>query len=393
MVEIYDVLVVGSGPAGATTAINLAKNGIKVALIDKETFPRGKSCGDGITADGLDVLGRVGLGAWAEEFPAFQGLRFSSPDHKLVNIPLETTPTEIVGRTIPRRLFDDTLVKYAETNGAVLIQGEKIEQVIIDPDSVTAKSKTHQFKGKLLVLAEGSHAPLSKSLGLVHDGPELMAARQYLTGDTGSDPYLEVHFQSSIIPGYNWMFPVGEGRINIGTGTFQHRIKDRMISLREELERFKSDPILRGRLEKTEPDGPIEGHPLRTQYGTAITHSSRTLLVGDTAGLVNPFTGVGIGPGMLSGELAAKTIQSVFETGDFHKNNLSQYSKALNKQFAADRKAAFQLRKYLSNPRRLNKLFSVLEHDHKMALLLGHIFFDKRSPRSAFRLEYFLKMM
>ena len=393
MTDQFDVIIVGAGPSGSVAAANLAKFGLKTALIDKETFPRYKSCGDGITADGLEILEKLGLGPWAKKFPAFQGLRFSSPNQTIVSIPLKNTPEQILGRTIPRHLFDDQIAQYAFQQGAKFIQGTKINQIEYLEDGVLIKSENRQFKSQFLILAEGSNAPLAKSLGLVKDGPELMAARQYLSGDAVADPFLEVHFQSSIIPGYNWMFPVGNGRINIGTGTYQKRIKNRELSLREELERFKTDPVLKGRLEKTEADGPIEGHPLRTQFGYSTTHSNRTLLVGDAAGLVNPFTGVGIGPGMISGSLAAKTIQEVFENGTIRSTDLSGYTTILNNQFASDRKAAKRLRKYLSNPNRLNNLFSLMKHDSEMATLLADIFFDKKSPSTAFRLKTLFKVL
>lgn len=393
MADWFDVIIIGAGPSGAVAAAQLAGYGLKTALIDKETFPRYKSCGDGITADALNVLDQLGLDAWVKQFPAFQGLRFSSPDQQIINIPLNTEPEQLMGRTIPRHLFDDQIAQHALQQGAKFIQGTKINHIEYMTDGILLKSDSHQFKGQILILAEGSSAPLAKSLGLVKDGPELMAARQYLSGDTNEDQFLEVHFQSSIIPGYNWMFPVGNGRINIGTGTFQQRIKNRELSLRKELERFKHDPILKGRLEKTEPDGPIEGHPLRTQFGWSTTHSNRILLVGDAAGLVNPFTGVGIGPGMISGVLAAETIQDIFANGNPAKQDLSAYTKALEKRFAANRKAANRLRKYLSSPNRLNKLFSILNQDPKLAALLGDIFFDKKSPTTAFRLNTLFKVL
>ncbi|MAT42479.1 MAG: hypothetical protein CL609_09070 [Anaerolineaceae bacterium] len=393
MADRFDVIIVGAGPSGSVAAANLAKYGLKTALIDKETFPRYKSCGDGITADGLAVLDKLGLGAWAEQFPAFEGLRFSSPDQTIVSIPLKTDRGQLMGRTIPRHLFDNQIAQFALQQGAKFMQGIKVNHIEYLEDGVLVKSENQQFEGQFLILAEGSNAPLAKSLGLVTDGPELMAARQYLTGDAVNDPFLEVHFQSSIIPGYNWMFPVGNGRINIGTGTFQKRIKNRELSLREELERFKSDPILRGRLDHTEPDSPIEGHPLRTQFGYSTTHSNRTLLVGDAAGLVNPFTGVGIGPGMMSGDLAAKTIQRVFDNGLINTMNLSDYTNALNQQFASARKAAQRLRKFLSSPSRLNNLFSLLKQDPTLAALLGDIFFDKKPATTAFRLETLFKVL
>ena len=393
MEELYDVAIVGAGPAGSIAAFHLADAGLKVALIEKHHFPRSKSCGDGVTSQGLAALDQIGLNSWHQQYPAFEALRFSAPSGELIHVPLNTEPQNLVGRTIPRRLLDAELAIRAEQQGAKLFQDTQIESVSRENSIIHLKSNRFQFRSRLLILAEGSHATLARQLGLVKDGPELMAARQYLSGDIGSDRHLEIHFQSSILPGYNWLFPVGNGRINIGTGTFTARTTNREISLRQELERFKSDPILKGRLDCTEPDGPIEGHPLRTQFGASITHTDNILLVGDSAGLVNPFTGVGIGPAMKSGELAAEAALSAFEMGSLAAARLSSYSKKLHQTFASDRRAANTLRNLLSKPRRLNRLFQKMQQDESLALLFGEIIFDKSSPRSAYRLDTLLKVL
>ena len=393
MVEKFDVAIVGAGPAGSVVACHLADSGLKVALFEKHLFPRSKSCGDGVTVQGLEALIKVGLNQWQAQFPAFEALRFSSPGGTIVDIPLQTQPHNLTGRIIPRRLLDAEIARQAERRGAKLYQRTPIDSITRNASGMVLKSGRQTYHSRLIILAEGSHATLARSLGLVKDGSELMAARQYLTGDSSSDRHLEIHFQSSILPGYNWLFPDGSGRINVGTGTFMSRTTSREISLRAELERFKSDPILHGRLDQTEPDSPVMGHPLRTQFGESITHSDNILVVGDTAGLVNPFTGVGIGPAMKSAELAAGTALLAFNSGSFEAAQLAPYSRRLQNDFAADRKAALKLRDFLSKPNRLDYLFKKMQLDSQLALLFGEIIFDKRSPRSAYKMETLLKAL
>ncbi len=388
-----DVIVVGAGPAGAVAAQRLAASGVQVALLDQATFPRDKPCGDGVMAEGLAVLERSGLAAWLTQFQVMELLRLTSPDGQVLDIDLRI-PDEHIGRLIPRRRLDAQLAQMAVEAGAHLIEGSRVRQVRLQaaaPLEVAANGFT--LTAQIVILADGSHAPITHSLGLVWERPELLAIRQYLVGDDGPANRLEIHFQSSIIPGYDWLFPVGEGRVNVGTGTYTRRIYGKAVDLRHELECFVRDPVTAARLAHTEPVGPIQGHPLRTNLKATHTHAGRVLVVGDAAGLVSPFTGEGIAAALRSGELAAAQALLALEQGDFSAAALSPYSRALWDPYGVAPKSAGMLPLLLSNPALLNRVFRKMRSEADLALLFGQVFLDKKSPRLALRPTTLLRLL
>ncbi|MDY0019799.1 MAG: FAD-dependent monooxygenase, partial [Anaerolineae bacterium] len=178
-----DVIVVGAGPAGAVAAQRLAASGVQVALLDQATFPRDKPCGDGVMAEGLTVLERSGLAAWLTQFQVMEMLRLTSPDGQVLDIDLRI-PDEPIGRLIPRRRLDARLAQTAVEAGVHLMEGLRVRQVRLQaaaPLEVVANGFT--LTAQIVILADGSHAPITHSLGLVRERPELLAIRQYLVGD------------------------------------------------------------------------------------------------------------------------------------------------------------------------------------------------------------------
>ena len=389
-----DIAVIGAGPAGSIAAQRLAAAGAKVALIEKDIFPRAKSCGDGVTAEGLEVLDRTGLASWAADFPEMTALRLTSPDRQVLDIPFKHPEWGCVGRIIPRFKLDEKLAMRAVDSGAVLLDGcqaAAVDQSDHQPIRITAGNQI--IETQLLILADGSHAPVTRRLGLIHTKPELVAMRQYFTGDTLPDGPLEIHFTPTIVPGYTWLFPVGDGRINIGTGSFSRRVAQGKLNLHKELDQFIAHhPVTANRLQQLKPAGPLKGHPLRTNLDETQTHADRILVTGDAAGLVNPFTGVGIGQAMRSGELAAQHALLALRHGAFSAQELASYSQDLRARYQPDQKAARALRRWLSPAPVLNRLFHRLRQNESLALLLGHIIFGKRSPRLALNPKIWLQL-
>lgn len=377
-----DVAIVGAGPSGATASKNLAEMGVKVILIDQAVFPREKVCGDGVTAEGIEAIKRMGLAEWVKQFPEMDTLRLSSPNHQILDITIHTKAGECNGRTIPRKILDNRLVQSAVDSGVRLLEKNFVTNIEINKNKASVITKEQTIEAQLILLADGSHASVTRRAGLIRNSePELIAVRQYLAGDTGPASRLEIHFHPWVIPGYNWIFPLGQGKINIGTGTFIRRVKNGRVDLKENLNQFKYDPINGKRLEKTKQLSPIKGHPLRAKFGSTITHSNRILVLGDAAGLINPFSGEGIAPAMQSGEIAAKYALNAFKDADFSENQLSTYTKELMTRFMPDRKAARLLQNILNFPWIVNLLFRRMKQDRELALLVAFIIIGQKSPR------------
>ena len=392
---VTDVAIVGAGPAGSVAAQRLAAAGVEVVLLEQAAFPRDKACGDGVSAAGLAALARTGLGEWARQFPAPEVLRLTSPDGRPLDVRPETGDGHCYGRTIPQRLLDARLAQAAVETGARLVEGTRVRGVEWpDRGGPTVVAAGLKVNAQLVILADGSNAAITRRLGLVQEEPELVAVRQYLAGDTGPSQRLEIHFQRDIIPGYTWLFPMGDGRVNVGTGTFVRRVRRGEMSLRDTLARFLADPVITaGRLAQAEPLGPLRGHPLRARLGDTRTHAERLLVIGDAAGLVSPLSGEGIAPALESGELAAAHALTALERGDFSARALASYSRALEARYAADQRAARVLRLALNLPRLLDRVFHKLRQERELALLVGYIVIGHKSPRLALRPTTLLRLL
>jgi len=298
------------------------------------------------------------------------------------------------GRTIPRRLLDARLAQAAVEAGARLVEGRRVRGVDWIDGRTRVIADGLEVAAQLVILSDGSRAPITRQLGLASGLAELVAARQYFVGDVGPEERIEIHFEQPVVPHYTWLFPLGDGRVNVGTATYTRRARRGDINLREVLARFvASHLVAEGRLARAEPVGPVRGHPLRTRLDSTRTHAERVLVAGDAAGLVNPLSGEGIAPAMESGELAAARALVALEAGDFSAQALAPYSQALGARYGADQRAARILRLALSAPSLPNRIFRRLRQDDELALLIGYIIIGHRSPRLALRPTTLLRLL
>ena len=393
MLTRADVIVVGAGPAGSVAAQRLASQGISVILLDQAVFPGDKTCGDGVGSHGLAVLERIGLAEWSRQYLAPEVMRLNAPDGEM----LEVRPDKhdyCFGRVIPRTELDAALAQQAVKSGAVFQEGQKVTDITIETGFVMASANGDRFTSQLLILAEGSRGTLSQRLGLVRSGPDLYALRQYYRNVTQQTTCMEFHFQPWILPGYTWIFPMNDGRANVGTGTFTYRLKHEGVNLKQYLGRFAAEQQSDGkRLWGAAPDGEMKGFPLRTTLGSLQTHADRLLLAGDSAGLVNPMSGEGISAGMESGEIAARAATQALQTGRFTAADLAGYTRSLTQQFLPDWRAARLFRQVLKMPTLLNHIFRRMRQDPHRALQFAYLLLNDTPQRNLLNPLYLLRFL
>jgi flavin-dependent dehydrogenase len=296
------------------------------------------------------------------------------------------------GRVVPRIQLDQALLGQATAAGARLIEGVKavgLERVISGRVRLVGKGgdgNIVRVETGLVVAADGAHALFTSTLGLARRLPDLIALRAYFEGMRGSPTLLEMHYERTILPGYGWIFPIGDGRANVGVGAYASEVRSRRLNLKEALRRFVADnPSAQARLGQARMVGPAGGYPLRTGVGGTIPYADNVLVAGEAASLVNPLTGEGIAAALESGELAARHARRALESGDCSAAALAAYGRELHRRYGRDHRAARILRRLLSIPWVMNRVVRCAQRDPDFALLIGHIIIGMTSPAAVLR--------
>jgi geranylgeranyl reductase family protein len=401
-----DVVVVGAGPAGASAAYFLAGAGINVLLVDREVFPREKVCGDGLAPRALAVLERMGLGDWLTGFPEPEVMLFSSPNGEAVRIRPERRDGFCYGRVIPRLRLDEAVVERAVVAGARLLDGTKVTgleqrrgglRLRGERNGSTSSPQGGQIihlDARLAIAADGGQASFTRRLGLIGRPPDLVAVRAYFEGDVGAEAQPEIHVERVIMPGYSWIFPMGGGRANVGTGTLVSTVREGSLSLARVMRQFvASNPYARERLRLAQMVSPVQGHPLRTDLHGTQPYGQRVLVAGEAAGLVNPLSGEGIAYALESGEMAATYARRALESDDFSETALSAYSRALHRRYGADDQAARFLRVFFKCPWLLNRLVRRMQQDPDFALTFGLVVIGVESPQTVLSPRFLSRLL
>jgi geranylgeranyl reductase family protein len=316
-----DVLVVGAGPGGSATAYHLARQGIDVTVLERARFPREKVCGDGLTPRGVAQLRRMGIDTDDPRFERSLGLRIYS---RRVTLELPWPAVEDFpgfGLTMTRSSFDELLARRAEKAGARLRERtEALAPILRDGWVVGASARDLdrdeelEVRARFVVAADGAASRFAGPAGVRRDPakPLGIAARRYYRIDRHPGPWLEVWMDlwdgEALMPGYGWLFALSDGSVNLGAGLLNTFKNFKGVSAQRVFDAFwRMLPPAWGVGEERAEGTTLSG-PLPMGMSRAPAAVPGMLLVGDAAGLVNPFNGEGIAYAMESGELAAELI-------------------------------------------------------------------------------------
>lgn len=324
MSELWDVVVIGAGPAGTTAATWMARNGHKVILLDQKSFPREKICGDILISDSLNALGRMGLSTKTENLGNSSSVAsVYTPSRIRVDMPVNFI-------TLKRFTLDEMLLKEAVSSGASFAQVAVTHISVMSDRTVVISGNGLEYHAKICFIATGANTDLTKMLGLLEsENASAIALRSYVKSRTEIDRMI-ISFDHGILPGYAWIFPMGNNEYNIGCGVFDGK-KDG-VNLRETFETFvQTFPVARDIYSQVYESTPLKGARLRCGLtGTKTVGKGNVLVLGEAAGTTYPFTGEGIGKAMESGELAAQVAHKALSSNDY--GRLSQYPKLLEVQ-------------------------------------------------------------
>ncbi len=331
----YDVLVVGAGPSGAATGYWLAQRGHRVLIVEKAHFPRDKTCGDGLTPRAVRQLNDMGLAERLAPHLRYDGLRAIGHGFTL-EMPWPDHPDfPSYGYVVRRRDLDAMVAEQAVKAGATLWTGAVATEPLLEGgivrgaavhhkgDSPGSAGRDEAVRARFVVVADGANSRFGRALGCARrrDFPLGMAIRGYYTSPYHDEPWIESHLdirdrEGNHLPGYGWIFPVGDGTINVGCGLLSTFKGWKDINTSQLMDAFSATAPARWGISPETSTGAPTGGRLPTG-GSVVPHVGPTwLVVGDAAGSVNPFNGEGISVAYETGRLAADVVHQALEADD-----------------------------------------------------------------------------
>jgi len=370
--QFHDVLVVGGGPSGASCAYWLADAGWDVAVVEKKVFPREKTCGDGLTPRAVRQLSDMGVEEAMVGAHRYRGLR-SVAFGRTIELEWPEVPGfPTYGYTITRHDLDELVIDRASKAGATVLQGtevtEPLEATAGGPGSLGAcagakvSSKTSpsttEVRARYVVVADGANSRFGRALGTARDRqyPQGMALRGYYRSERSDDDMIESHLDirdadGDVVPGYGWVFPLGDGRVNVGVGLLSTEQRWKGLNTSRLMDAFVAQAPESWGLSPASACGPPTGGRLPMGMAVGPRTGANTVVVGDAGGLINPFNGEGIAYGYETGRLAAAYLGEALSGGG--SEALAAYERRLEDAYGDYYRVGRAFVRLISDPARM----------------------------------------
>jgi geranylgeranyl reductase family protein len=395
----YPVIIIGCGPAAAGASLFLSKAGIHHIILEKDSFPRDKICGDGCSGKTAFVLRKADPAYLDEIFadsdrflPSF-GVTFAAPNGKAIDIPFATDKI-VAGRppgfTSKRIALDHFLFSKLQSPFATILQNITVTGIDRIEEGYAVSYKDNNVQGSplitahcsLLIGADGDKGITRKKL-LEKDvlgKTSAVGLRAYYEGVTGmhEQNFIELHFLKEVLPGYFWIFPLPNGHANVGIGMESEIVRKKKINLRElMLQAISENPNIKDRFTHAKLTDKIYGWGLPMGVEKTRVSGDHFMMIGDAASLIDPFTGEGIGNALFSGMLAAEAAVKAFELKQFDGAFLQEhYGDVLFRRIGDELKLSYTMQRLVRYPWLFNLVVNKAHKSPSLQKTISSMFAD-----------------
>ena len=367
----HDVLVIGAGPAGAAAGYWLAQEGLDVVIVDKKVFPREKTCGDGLTPRAVKQIHDMGLGDQLSQFHRYDGLR-ATAHGKTLELHWPTHPMYPQhGYVVRRRELDTMVARNAVAAGATLLEGHEalapvLERGFVRGATVQANDSESPFNitARYVIVADGANSRFGRALGTFRtkEWPYGTAIRTYWETPRHAEPWIESVLdvkdrQGNPMPGYGWIFPVGDGTVNIGVGLLSTFRDFKSVNTTHLLNEYAHMIADRWEIDPDQPTGKATSRRIPMGGSVGPKSGPTYLVVGDSAGNVNPFNGEGIGYAYETARMAAQILTEAIRNND--PTALQRYQTLIDDEYGQYFKVARLFARIIGRPAIMRELSRV----------------------------------
>ncbi len=403
-----EILIVGAGPAGVACALKLAEAGKKVYLLDKAKFPRDKICGDALSADVMNQLHQLPLGQPFEQAAlvpktACQGVTMVAPNGTPLNIPFHAPagrPAD-TGYICRRTDFDNWLLQSVREQPLIrLHEEERVTRISRNDQGWEVETTNNQYATPMLIGADGANSVVARAIQQRQVNPHHYCAglRRYyenVSGFTPGKPYIELHFMNQLLPGYFWIFPLPGNRANVGLGMLSSAINRKKVNLKTEMENIiASHPAIAPRFAGARALESVQGFGLPIGSKKRILSGDHYLLLGDAAGLIDPFSGEGIGNAIRSGRVAADHILKGNKTSaSFSAGYNKAYDKEIYRRMGHELQLSRKMQLLLNYPRLFNFIAGKASRNPSLQVLLTSMLSNVDVKQLLLRPSFYFRLL
>ena len=359
--------MIGGGPAGASAAYWLARYGHQVTVVERKSFPREKTCGDGLTPRAVHQLNEMGLGDQLARFHKYNGLRATGMGRQLeLQWPSHPVYPQY-GYVVRRRELDTMVARNAVAAGATLLEGHEALQPIVDRGFVRGAvvqpptGDPIEIRARYVVVADGANSRFGRSLGTfrTREWPYGTAIRTYWETPRHAEPWIESALDvkdrnGNPMPGYGWIFPVGDGTVNIGVGLLSTFREFKSVNTTHLLDAYAHQVADRWEITPDRPECKATSGRIPMGGSVGPKAGPSYLVIGDAAGSVNPFNGEGIDYAYETARMAAQVLHEAIDGGD--PTALQRYPSLLDDEYGEYFKVARLFARVIGRPALMREL-------------------------------------